>query len=57
MLKFTVVDGNDTTLHGAQADKVASFSPTVLIKCIICSSHISLTRTPHEWLKKTIIER
>ena len=44
---------HDTTLHGVHTDTVA-FSPTVLIKCSICSYHQSLTRTPSELLKKTI---
>ena len=52
-LKFTLVVGNDTTLHRVHTDTVA-FSHAVLIKCSICSDHQSLTRTPNEWLKKTI---
>ena len=51
-MKFTLVVDNDTTLHGVQTDTVA-FSPTVLIKCSICSYPHSLMRTPPEWLKKT----
>ena len=53
LLKFTPVVDNDTTLHGVHTDTVA-FSPSVLIKCSICSCHQSLMRTTHEWLKKTI---
>ena len=51
VLKFTVVVDDDTTLHDEHTDKVA-FSPTVLIKCSICSCSHSLTRTPLEWLEK-----
>ena len=51
--KFTLVVDNDTTVHDAHKDTVA-FSPSVLIKCSICSCPQTLTRTPHEWLKKTI---
>ena len=47
-LTFTFVVDNDTTLHAVH---------TVLIKCSICSYHQSLTRTPHEWLKKTIHDK
>ena len=53
LLKFTHVVDNDTTVHDVHADTVA-FRPSVLIKCSICSYHQTLTRTPHEWLKKTI---
>ena len=53
LLKFTLVVDNDTTLNGAQTDTVA-FSPTALIKCSICSYPQSLTRTPPEWLKKSL---
>ena len=52
LLKFTLVVDNDTTLHGVHTDTVA-FSPSVLIKCDICSHHLS--RTPHERLKKVIL--
>ena len=47
-LTFTFVVDNDTTLHAVH---------TVLIKCSICSYHQSLTRTPHEWVKKTIHDK
>ena len=47
MLRFTLVVDNDTTLNGVHADTVA-FSPSVLVKCCVCSYHQSLTRTPHE---------
>ena len=50
LLKFTVLVGNDTTLHGVHADTVLS-SPTVLVKCSVCSYPHSLTRTPPQWLK------
>ena len=52
-MKITLLVDNDTKLHGVQTDTVA-FSPSVMIKCSISSSHQSLTRTPHEWLMKTI---
>ena len=47
VLKFTLVVEKDTTLHGVLADAVA-FSPSLLMKCSICSYDQSLTRTPHE---------
>ena len=53
VLKSTLVVDHDTTVHGVHADTVA-FSLSVLIKCSFCSYHQSLTRTPHQWLKKTI---
>ena len=37
----------------AVADTVA-FSPSVLVKCSLCSCHQTHTRTLHGWLKKTI---
>ena len=43
VLKFTLVIDHDTTLHGVHADTVV-FSPTVLIKCSICSYPLSLMR-------------
>ena len=52
VLKFTYVVDNDTTVHGVHTNTVA-FSPSVLIKCSICSGH-PLTHAPHERLKKTI---
>ena len=54
VLSFTHVVDNDTTVHDVHTHTVA-FSPSVLIKCIICSKHQTLTRTPHEWLKETVI--
>ena len=56
VLKFTVVVDDDTTLHDEHTDKVAC-SPTVLIKCSISSCSHSLTRTPLEWLEKTIHDK
>ena len=56
MLKSTFVVDNDTALHGVLADTFV-FSPTGLIKCSICSDPHSLTRTPLEWLKKTIHDK
>ena len=57
LLKFTLVVDNDrTSLHGVHTDTVA-FSPSVLIKCSICSCCWSLWCTPHEWLKKTIHDK
>ena len=53
VLKFTLVVGHDTTLHGVHTDTVG-FSLCGLIKCSVCSHHQSLTRTPDERLKKTI---
>ena len=47
--EFTFCVDND--MHGVHTDTVA-LSPSVLIKCSICSYHPSLTRTLHEWLKK-----
>ena len=38
VLKSTLVVDNDTTVHGVHTDTVAS-SPSVLIKCSICSYH------------------
>ena len=55
-LKFTLVFNNDTPLHGVHTNTVA-FSPSVLIKCSICSCRQSLTRTPHEGLKKTVQDK
>ena len=55
-LKFTFVVNSDTQLHGVHTDTVA-FSPSVLIKCSICSCRQSLTRTPHEGLKKTVQDK
>ena len=56
-MKFTFVVDNGTTLHGVYADAVA-FSPTLLIKCSICSYYYqSLTRTPPEWLEQTIHDK
>ena len=52
LLKFKFVVDNDTILHGVHTDTVA-FSPCVLIKWTIRSYHQSLTRTTHEWIKKT----
>ena len=45
VLKPTHVLDNDTTVHGEHTKTVA-FSPSVLIKCSICSYHQTLTRTP-----------
>ena len=56
VLKLTLVVDNDTTLHGAKTDTVA-FILSVLIKCSICSYHQLVTRTPHEWLKKSIHDK
>ena len=56
VLKLTLVVDNDTTLHGAYTDTVA-FILSVLIKCSICSYHQLVTRTPHEWLKKSIHDK
>ena len=56
VLKFTDVVDIDSTLHGVETDTFA-FSPSVLIMCNICSYRQSLTRTPHEWLKKTIHDK
>ena len=53
LLEFTLVVENDTTLHDVHTYTVA-LSPSVLTKCSIFSHHQTLTRTPHEWLKKTI---
>ena len=53
VLKSTLVFDTDTTVHGVHTDTVA-FSPSVLVECSFCSYHQSLTRTSHEWLKKTI---
>ena len=53
VLALTLVVDNDTTVHDVHSCTVA-FSPSVLIKCSICSYHHTLTRTPHKWLKKTI---
>ena len=44
MLSFTLAVHNDTTLHGVHTDTVV-VSPTVLIKCSICSCPYLLTRT------------
>ena len=38
LLKSTLVADNDTTVHGVHTNTVA-FSPSVLIKCSICSNH------------------
>ena len=43
-------------LHGVHTDTV-DFSPTVLIKCGICSYSHSLTRTVPGWLKKAMHEK
>ena len=50
-MKFTLVVDNGTTVHDVHTYTVA-VSHAVLIKCSICSSHRTLTRTPHEWLKE-----
>ena len=50
VLKWLAVD-NDTTLHGVHTDTIA-FSSSVQMKCSICFCHQSLTRAPHECLKK-----
>ena len=43
LIKFRLVVDNVTTVHGVHTNTVA-FSPSVLIKCGICSCH--QTRTP-----------
>ena len=50
---FHLLSTSDTTLNGVDTHTVAS-SPTVMIKCCICSSPHLLTRTPPEWFMKTI---
>ena len=50
-MKFALVVDNDSTFHGVHADRVAS-SPSVLVKCISCSYHQSLTRTEHNGSRK-----
>ena len=55
-LKFTLVVDKDTTGHGVPTNIVA-FSPTILIKCAVCSYPHLLTRTSLEWLKKAIHDR
>ena len=50
-LKLALAVDNDTTLHGVHTDTGAF---RILTKCSICSYPQSLTRTPLEWLKKTV---
>ena len=45
LLKFTHVVDSDTTVHDVHTYTVA-FSPSVLIKCCICPSRQTLSRTP-----------
>ena len=45
VLKFASVVDKDTTVHDVHTYIVA-FSPSVLIKCRICSYHQTLTLTP-----------
>ena len=56
LLKSTLVVNNDTTVYGVHTDTVA-VSPTVLVKCSICSYPHVVTCTPSEWLKKTIHDK
>ena len=50
---FHLLSTSDTTLNGVNTHTVAT-SPTVMINWCICSDPHSLTRTPPEWLMKTI---
>ena len=55
VLKCTLAVDNDRTVHGVHSDTVA-FSLNIPHQVYyLCLPHL-LTRTPPEWLKKTILE-